>query len=154
MASQIKQTIAIMPQLIKHIDKISREKQRDVLFLEFNPKPSRKDILGDNQGRYWFEQDPIRKQILEHLTKMGISWECCASFANENAIDSYDGRVYVDLPIDENCPRYQALVDYLEYPDGNMRFETVRFYALPLEVAMKNAHHDEPGFWEKWAEDF
>ena len=52
MASQIKQTIAIMPQLIKHIDKISREKQRDVLFLEFNPKPTPKDIWGDNQGRY------------------------------------------------------------------------------------------------------
>jgi hypothetical protein len=140
-----------MPQLIKHIDQIAREKQRDVLFLEFNPKPTKKDIWGDDQGRYWFEQDPIRKQILEHLTTMSFPWECCASFANENAIDSYNGRVYIDLPINEDCPRYQSLVGYLEYPDGNMRFETVRFYALPLEVAMKNVHHDEPGLKVEFA---
>jgi hypothetical protein len=143
-----------MPQLIKHIDQIAREKQRDVLFLEFNPKPTKKDIWGDDQGRYWFEQDPIRKQILEHLTTMSILWECCASFANENAIDSYNGRVYIELPINEDCPRYQSLVDYLEYPDGTMRFKNVRFYALSLEIAMQNAHHDAPGFWEKWAENF
>jgi len=23
---------------------------------------------------------------------------------------------------------------------------------LPLDVAMKNAEHDETGFWDKWAE--
>jgi hypothetical protein len=45
-------------------------------------------------------------------------------------------------------------VDYLEYPDGTMRFKNVCFYALSLEIAMQNAHHDAPGFWEKWAENF
>ncbi|WP_340122667.1 hypothetical protein [Methylobacter svalbardensis] len=58
-------------------------------------------------------------------------------------------------PLDRNtltCSRY--LRDYLENPDGSMRFETVGFWVLPLETAMKNAHHDESGFWERWAEDF
>lgn len=48
----------------------------------------------------------------------------------------------VDLPI------YYELNDYLKYPIGEIRFPTVRFYYLALEVAMKNAHHDEPGFWK------
>jgi hypothetical protein len=39
-------------------------------------------------------------------------------------------------------------------PMGTMRYENIRSYYLPLEVAMKNAYHDEPGFWERWAEDF
>jgi hypothetical protein len=25
---------------------------------------------------------------------------------------------------------------------------------VKLSTAMKNAHHDEPGFWERWAENF
>jgi hypothetical protein len=51
-------------------------------------------------------------------------------------------------------PLCKALHEYLEYPDGSMRFPTVRFYFLTLEIAMQNAHHDEPGFWDKWAENF
>ena len=43
-----------MPHLIKHIDKIAREKQRDVLFLEFNPKTNENDFFGGNNGRYLF----------------------------------------------------------------------------------------------------
>jgi hypothetical protein len=28
------------------------------------------------------------------------------------------------------------------------------FWALSLNVATTNAHQDEPGFWERWAENF
>jgi hypothetical protein len=56
--------------------------------------------------------------------------------------------------MDETDPRYCQLRDYLEHPDGSMRDDNVRFYVLKLEVAMQNAHHDEPGFWELWAETF
>jgi hypothetical protein len=35
-----------------------------------------------------------------------------------------------------------------------MKLSGVLFYCLPLELPLKNAHYDEPGFWEKWAEDF
>ena len=35
-----------------------------------------------------------------------------------------------------------------------MRNEQVQFFYLPLEHAMRNAHHDEPGFWDKWADNF
>ena len=60
----------------------------------------------------------------------------------------------MDVPFDDNDPVYVLVRDYLENPDGSMRFETVVLCYLPLAIAMENAHHDEPGFWEKWAEDF
>lgn len=143
-----------MPQLIKHIDAIAREKQRDVLYLEFNPEPDADDFWGDNHGRYSFRDDPVRKKILDDLTNMGVEWLCCGGFASENCMMSYAGQVYLDVPFEKDLPLYQKVEAYLEHPDGTMRFENVRFYALPLQVAMKNAHHDEPGFWEKWAEEF
>lgn len=143
-----------MPQLIKHIDQIAREKQRDVLYLEFNPKPSEDDVWGDNNGRYYFEHDLVRKKILEDLTNMGVNWVSCGEFASENCLMGYTGRIYIDVPFNKDLPLYQTLEAYLEHPDGTMHFETVRFYALSLHHAMKNAHHDEPGFWEKWAEKF
>ena len=27
-------------------------------------------------------------------------------------------------------------------------------FFIGLAYASKNAHHDEPGFWDRWAEDF
>lgn len=143
-----------MPQLIKHIDQIAREKQRDVLYLEFNPERNEDDFFGDNNGRYSFENDSIRTKILDDLTKMGIAWMYYFPFMDENFIlMGYDGQVYVDVPYDKDLPLYQKLESYLEHPDGTMRFKSVRFYIVPLSAAMKNAHHDEPGFWEKWAEN-
>lgn len=35
-----------------------------------------------------------------------------------------------------------------------MRFENTRFRIVPLGQAMENAPQDEPGFWERWADDF
>lgn len=138
-----------MPQVLKYIDQIAREKQRDVLYLEFSPKPSVDDVCGDDNGRYSFRNDPIRKQILDDLTNMGVTWTSCGEFANENYMASYAGQIYLDVPFDKDLPLYQTLETYLEHPDGTMFFETVRFYVVQLKAAMKNAHHDEPGFWEK-----
>ena len=35
-----------------------------------------------------------------------------------------------------------------------LTFREVEFWLLPLNIAMKNAEHDERGFWERWAEKF
>jgi len=46
------------------------------------------------------------------------------------------------------------LNEHLENPDGSSKVKGVTLWALTLELALKNKHHDEPGFWEKWAENF
>lgn len=143
-----------MPQLIEHIDAIARQKQRGVLYLEFHPGKK-----WDQKDRSWLEydwrRDVRRTEVIKWFDEHGIAWQICAHFANECIIECcYLGDIYIDVPYDEDNPQYKLVSNYLENPDGTMRDENIRFYYLPLEVAMKNAHHDEPGFWDKWAETF
>jgi hypothetical protein len=139
--------------LIEHIDAIARKKQRDVLYVTFNPIQM-SDMDGWDSDSYDWEQDPQRETVCQWLTEHGIHWQHCSYFADESCMCSYEGQIYLDVPYDDNDPLYALVRDYLENPEGSMRFETVSFWVLPLAKAMENAHHDEPGFWEKWAEDF
>lgn len=141
-----------MPMLIEYIDAIARKKQRDVLYITFHPKNSRDD---DSWGRSYDWKDlPMRETVCKWLTENHIDWQPCGPVANEHSMRSYRGQIYLDVPYDDNDPLYVLVRDYLENPDGTMRFDTVTFWYWPLEKAMENAHHDEPGFWEKWAENF
>ena len=132
-----------MPQLIDHIDAIARKKGRGVLFVVFDSF----DI-----GQY--EDFPERKKLIKWLEDNHIDYCKCAPIASENGFESYNGQLYLDVCYDENDPVYIKLRDYLENPDGSPRIPGIAFWYLPLEVAMQNKHHDEPGFWEKWAKDF
>lgn len=142
-----------MPMLIEHIDAIARKKQRDVLYVTFHPiKSSDNRIL--HFTPFAWEQDTKRQEVCKWLSEHHIHWQICGHIANENSMISYQGQIYLDVPYDNNDSLYALVRDYLEYPDGSQRFETVGFWYLPLEKAMENAHHDEPGFWENWAENF
>jgi hypothetical protein len=152
--------------LIEHIDAIARQKQRDVLYVTFksasanqaDPDTDTDEESVANESDDWlvfdWENDPTRQAVCQWLTEQNIPWQYCAQVADENFMCGYQGQIYVDVPFDDNDPQYLKLREYLEYPNGSMRFATVGFYYLPLEKAMENAHHDEPGFWEKWAENF
>ena len=133
-----------MPQTIQHIDAIARQKNRAVLFLHFH-KYSDQRIDWTNL--------PIRKAIIAWFDENEIAWLPCGDYANENVMLPYLGQIYIDIPFVESDENYQKLRDYLEYPDGKIRFEGVHFSYTTPEAAMKNVHHDEPGFWEKWAEN-
>jgi hypothetical protein len=73
--------------------------------------------------------------------------------ASEGGFGPYTGMIYIDLPRDNTDPLYRQLQNYLENEDGSMRDNDVRFCLLSLATALKNAHHDETGFWEAWAEN-
>lgn len=141
-----------MPMLIEHLDAIAREKGRDILFLDFPQEESE-----DSFDLFDVDWDSvlIRQQVIAWLNQNKIEWRICGGFADENSmVEGYYGRIYIDVPFDTNDPVYQKLSGYLETPEGEMKLTGVRFCYLPLEMAMKNAHHDEPGFWERWAENF
>lgn len=137
-----------MPAQIEYIDAIARKKQRAVLYLEFHPRPFKE------WRNYDYRNDSTRATVLAWFNAHGIPWTECGSFANPDVMPPYLGQVYIDVPYDESLPEYRMLADYLEHPDGTIRHEGVRFYAMPLDHAMQNAAHDEAGFWERWAEDF
>lgn len=134
-----------MPQTIDYIDAIARRLQRDVLYITFE-RTSKHAEHGEN-----FK---AREDVLKWMDSEGIGWEPCGPYARENVFPSYAGEVYVDVPFDEGDPQYRKLQAFLEFPDGTARFANIKFYVLSLAFAMKNAHHDEPGFWERRAEDF
>ena len=145
-----------MPMLIEHIDAIARQKQRDVLYVMFNSPASdnqdRKEIL-DQADMEW-ETLPIRQQVIDWLDAQGIGWKPCGHFADVNLMMGYRGRLYIDLPFDKSLPAFQALTAFLVLPDGSMRFPEAALFYCPLDKAMENAAHDEPGFWARWAENF
>lgn len=141
-----------MPMLIEHIDAIARKKGRDVLFLDF-PQEEREGRSDFNPVLNW-DNIPVRQQVIAWLEQNQIEWSLCGHIANENMMCGYRGRIYIDVPFDTENAIFQKLSGYFETPDGEMKIDDVVFCYLPLEIAMKNAHHDEPGFWELWAENF
>jgi len=141
-----------MPMLISFIDAIAREKGRDVLFVRFGDVDEQIESSWDS-GHDW-KHDQNRIDLITWLNAQGICWSPCGGFASENCMSSYQGDIYLDVPFDKTNPVYQELAHRLENPDETRKIPSVTFCYLPLASAMRNAHHDEPGFWEKWAENF
>lgn len=133
---------------LEHIDAIARKKQRAVLYLEFHPEDR------NMRSTYRFDLDVARDQLLAWLDSNGIGWQACGPFASVTRIEPYRGQVYLDVPFDEDFLQYRELRDALENPDGSMKHAWVRFMVVTLERALQNAGHDEPGFWERWADQF
>lgn len=131
-----------MPMLVEHIDAIARKKGHDVVYVTF-PECN---ILQDTPIDY--EDCAARKLIIEWLDANHVGYLECGGLANSGFM-SYQGNLYLDVPFDEANPEYQKLVSFLENPDGTLRIDGVKFWYLPLEHAMVNKHHDEPGFWDK-----
>lgn len=146
-----------MPLLIQCIDAIARQKGRDVLWVHFGEVDDAEEsfcISEDEDSFLGWENNPQRIDLIAWLDTHGIGWCPCEGFASENCMCSYQGDIYIDLPFDRADPVYQELSEHLENPDETRKIPGVTFCYLPLKSAMRNAHHDEPGFWEKWAENF
>lgn len=150
-----------MPQLIKHIDAICREKQRDVLWVTFVPEGYEKHNTSTEafSQEDWLKVDdynsnPNRQSVIDFLENNCISYCPCGNVANENGWTSYQGQIYIDVPFDTESTAYKILESFFENEHGEMIRPGVMFWYLPLEHAMKNKHHDKPEFWEKWADKF
>ena len=139
-----------MPALIEHIDAIARKKQRDVLYLVFGLEKNRES----SYPTFNWAESLRRQEVIAWLDDNSMPWVECAGVASENYMCGYTGSIYIDSPLDCANVEYQKLRDYLEFPDETMRHEDVTFAYLPFAKAMKNSHHDEPGFWEDWAKNF
>ena len=146
-----------MPRLLQHIDQIAREKCRGVLFVTFDNKHERKESDDDDEDfdfSFDYEQCVARDQLINWFEESQTGYMECFGVRNPNSMESYRGQIYIDVPYDIEDPAYIKVSNYLELPDGTPRILGVNFYYLPLEIAMKNKHHDEPGFTEKSMDDF
>ena len=140
-----------MPQGIKNIDKISREKGRDVLFLEFHPKLN-PEAEGERAFELFdYENNEIRKTIIKWFEENNIGFMKCAGMTVQGGaivMECYNGQLYIDVPFDDNDPNYIKVRDFLEYPDGTVKFEGLKFYNVPYILAMKLSYTDDPDFWD------
>src|SRR6266508_3024424 len=133
-----------MPELIEHIDSMARRLGRDVLFAAFEHDP----IAPPPR----WETSKVRKRLIAFLDEEGVHWEECAGLARENLVEYYVGQIFIDVPTALDDAQYRKVCGFCEFPDGTPRHSDFRLYLLPLTTAMKSAHHDEPGFWERMAE--
>lgn len=115
-----------MPQVLKHIDAIAREKNRDVLFIHFE------NYQEDGEG-----DDPIRQIVLDWLEDHEIAYLPCMGLEQEGFFDVYSGDIYIDLAVDEDDSNYRELCEYLEDDEGNMLLDGVLFFVLALDVALE-----------------
>jgi len=147
-----------MPCLIEFIDAIARKKKRGVLYIGFSPETQSGSDGEEDVGPMFpsveWKTPPVRQPVINWLDENEIAWKPCGHIADPSVMLSYQGQIYIDLPYAQDLPEYQKLAEFLENPDGSMRLPRVEFWYLPLEIALRNAHHDEPGFWAKWAESF
>ena len=134
-----------MPQILEHIDKIARDKKRDVIYISFA-----REIFPS----YNYKEYDERKKLLEWLENNNIPYSLCGPLASENGWESYRGQLYLDVPIDDESEEYKLICAHMDSPDGSFRIPGVESWIFPLKVALENKHHDEPGFWDKLAEDF
>jgi hypothetical protein len=136
---------------IEHIDAIARQKQRDVLLVVFKnaPKPGGKSKHPKLFTKVKWEQMAIRDTIIKWLKAHGIDWQPCNGIADFNSMMPYQGQIYIDLPFDESLPLFQELQQFMENPDGTMRYPEAILSYCPLDRAMENAEHDEPGLRER-----
>jgi len=141
-----------MPAVMKLLDKIAREKQRDVLFVTFRKKdvylhpPEDEDVLFDWQSH------GIREDLIAYLEMNEIPYQPCFPAHPTNGFlylgSPYNGQLYIDVPVDLSDPVYQKVEEYCEKSDGSSRFPEMTLWIYDLERAKKNSEHDEPGFWD------
>lgn len=141
-----------MPYLINSIDKIAREMQRDVLYIRFhspnNAEPLDEEISCFDQF-FNAKALPIRKEIIAWLDKESIKWQQCTDMLSDGyLVVPYTGHIYIDVIYSENDINCKKLIDFMETPDGKMRYVDATLYCLPFNVACKNAHQDDPDFLE------
>lgn len=117
-----------MPQLLKHIDAIAREKDRDVLFVHFE------NYEHENVDA---ESYHLRQNLMEWLEQRQINFAPCMGIEQLGVIESYSGDLYIDVPFDEANPIYQMVSEHLEDADGEMKIPGVLFFVLSLETALE-----------------
>lgn len=137
-----------VPFLIDHIDAIARLKGRDVLYVTF---PECENWFDVNGPTFDWEDYAARNSIISWLNKNRIGWVPCANFAHEHLMESYGGQIYVDVRFDPDDETYRKVREFFENPDETAKIERAKFWYVQLAMAMKNKHHDEPGFWEEHA---
>jgi hypothetical protein len=123
-----------MPQILKTLDEIARDKQRDVLCVRFfDPRRLIPKPLTAARRK-------LKSELIQFLDDHSISWSECFDPATEHLmIYPYSDSIYLDVPYDLADPGYRLVADYLETPGGEPKYEDMHFCVRTLVAAIKTA---------------
>lgn len=124
-----------MPQLLRTIDEIAREKQRDVLFVQFHNFST--GFVAD------YRSNPSRQDIISWLDKQHIPYVPCGGFDSGCIVEGYDGELYIDVAIDADDANFFKLSAWFAGEAGERRYENAWLFYLPLSVALLNSDEAE-----------
>ena len=127
----------MMARVLKHIDQIGREKNRDVLFIQFDRKVFPKSDYKNYKNR---------AELLNWFDNNDISYEECFGVASDNGFGSYRGQLYIDVVFDETLDTYNLLNNHIEPQNGVFRFEGIGLWTVPLSMAMENSYMDDSDY--------
>ena len=131
-----------MPQILRNIECIAEEKQRDVLLVCFGQKPSEWPFLRPPIDKWKASLKSKRKQFVAWLDEHAIGHEDCYPPAAFTCIAfPYDGSLYIDLPFDAANSAYQSFISKLENADGTPRDPEMVCFFMKLEVALQKIAH-------------
>ncbi|MBS8230256.1 hypothetical protein DYI41_04840 [Marinobacter salarius] len=130
LATFFRESEEAVPQIVETTDEIGVREQRDILFLSFN-QISEPTPLSDES----WKNIPYRSMILQWLEANEFAWEMCIHCSPGTIVTSYKGDIYIDLPPDPQCQRYQRLLEFLEDEEENCRFPGVSFWRMPLSLS-------------------
>jgi hypothetical protein len=126
----------------ERIDNIALQAQRDVLYLKFSPSLDDAESPAEQEYkrlRYW-QTLPGREACIAWLDAHGIGYRLCYDFLPESdAGAQVPYCIYIDLVFDKSAPLVQALMGFLTYPDGSMKFADATLCHLSLERAIAGA---------------
>ena len=126
-----------MPQILRHIEFIAQEKQRDVLLIRFGPSRNAGE-LPQSIDQWPASLKTKREHLIAWLHANTIGHEDCYPAGTLNCIEfPYDGTLYIDLPFDVTNPTYQTFIARLENADGTPRDPEVICFYIPLERALR-----------------
>jgi hypothetical protein len=123
-----------MPRLIRTIDEIAREKQRDVIFVQFHNFST--GFVAD------YRTNPSREAIISWLDEQHIAYVPCGGFDSGCIVEGYDGELYIDVAIDEDDDNFFKLTERFIGKGGQRRYENAWLFYLPLVVAMLNSNEE------------
>lgn len=115
-----------MPQLIRNIDEIAKEKQRDVLFI--GPEnlyfPS------------WWPDDEACQELISWLDQNSVDWEFCAPPRSSSFEVMGGGEyVYVDIPFITGDVKYDEFSKFVgDDSDGVTKWEGIKLFCLLSSV--------------------
>lgn len=123
-----------MPQIIQAIDEIAREKQRDVIFVQFHNFST--GFVTD------YRTNPSREAIILWLDEQHIAYAPCGGFDSGCIVEGYDGELYIDVAIDEKDENFFKISEWFIGKGKARRYENAWLFYLSLEVAMLNSVDD------------